>query len=555
MSLLHITRQFAKPNWIWYASGLIALIATTWITVTVPKLAKEVVNNLAQPSLNNSVIVQTSFFIMILGLGQIFVRTLSRILIFWPGRKLEYNVREFYFNRILKMPLTFFLNQPLGDLISRISNDVSQLRIFYAFGFLQAANFILLLFSVIVKMYLVHPLLTFFCLSPLVLMLICTRLGMPYMHTASLASQQLLGQLTNQMTEVFVNISTIQLSSCLETFEPKIQNLSEKLFKTQVRLTAIRNLIFPLSTLLSGCSHLVVLFYGGSLVMEGKLSVGDLMAFNLYIGLLGFPLTALGIILSVYHRAKVSAIRLEEIRSLPLEADQNKEVLSGTHHEEIYRFNHLSYTYPGTSIPSLRDISLSIKKGERIGIEGPIGSGKTTLLHLLAGLLTPAERGQMFFCKKDALDFTPSQIRQQTAYALQSPYLFSDTIVGNITFGMKQADQEPASLLEEARVACENAQMLEDVLSFDQKWQTPVGEQGVRLSGGQKQRIALSRIFIKDAPIWILDDTTSALDETTENKLIHVLAQQKQTMIIASHRPQTLKFCDRIIRMDAGRII
>lgn len=552
MSLARVTRQFALPNWSWYLAGICALAITTWVTITIPKLSKHVINDLNKLAFSSE-LTNLSLMIIGLGLAQMLIRSMSRILMFWPGRKIEAEVKTYFFQRFLNLPIKFFLDHKLGDLISRISNDVGQLRVFYAFAFLQTINFFFLLCFAIAQMLSVNSALTCAALTPLILMLITTRIGMPLMHKYSMASQSTLAQLTNKVTESFVNIPVIQASHAIEAFVNGIEQSNYEVYKSNLKLALIRIAIFPLTNFLTGLSYLIVLFYGGKLIIEHKLTVGDLLAFNIYISLLSFPLTALGLIMAIYNRAKTAAQRLFELDQEPVENQALLPIVSSASScdSPLLEVKNLNFSYPtDEKEPTrliLQNVSFTLHNGQMLGILGPIGSGKTTLLNVIATLFQ-SQKGHIFFMGEDICNFSPKEIRKHMGYALQTPFLFSASIEENISFGQVCSKQD----LEKA---ADFAQILSDIKSQPNSWETQIGEKGVRLSGGQKQRLALARIFVKNPQLWLLDDVTSAVDQSTEQNLINALKSQKSGMIIVSHRPETLKKCDYILVIKNGKII
>ena len=545
ITLRDIASRFAVPNWRWYLSGTVALAITTWITVSIPRLSKDLINEFQVVDQVDE-LQSLALMIVALGLMQVLIRALSRILFFWPGRKLEFDVKNHFFGRLIRFPMTFYGSKALGDLISRIANDVTHLRIFFAFAVLQTVNFVFLLVFAIAQMYQVHPTLTSIAILPLACMLITTRVGMPFLHRYSLESQESVASLTNDVTEAFVHVGAIQSASAAPSFERQIHQKNQALYRANIRLSLVRNLIFPLSTFLTGCSYLIVLFVGGQLIISGTLSVGDILAFNMYIALLSFPLTALGIIMSVYQRAQAAAERLAELEEEPLEQSA-KESRLDWQAERVVELIDVDFSYPDSDQPALQSIDLSIGKNEKVGVVGPIGAGKTSLIRLIGGHYKPTS-GKVRIANQDLSSINLEQLRTGVGYAQQSPYLFSASIKDNIGFGRDAADSE-------IHAAAQDAAFKKDIVDLSYGWETQVGEGGVRLSGGQKQRLALARVFLQRPKLWLLDDTVSALDEMTEKEIMGRLHAIDATMIIISHRPQTLRRCDRVIAMHQGRII
>ena len=310
------TARFAAPLWRWYLFGAVMLALVNFINLEVPQLAKKIVNGLASTTPTASQVQQyreTALLIVGLGFLIIVIRGLSRIGIFWPGRRLESDTKSYYFARVLSLPEMFFGERGMGDLISRLANDVGQLRAFYAFGLLQVLNVVFLSVLTVSQMVAVHAGLTVLALAPLVLMVVLTRLAMPRMHSHSKANQEALGELTNRVTEAFVNVHVIQANAAEACFLERAREPNEAVYRTNMQLVFIRTLVFPLMSCLTGLSQLSILAYGGYEVIHQRLTVGDILSFNVYVGLLTFPLTALGIILALYQRAKTAIGRLGEL--------------------------------------------------------------------------------------------------------------------------------------------------------------------------------------------------------------------------------------------------
>lgn len=578
LNFRQFTLRFAVPLWRWYLFGTVMLACVNFINLEVPQLAKRIVNGLAasgqQTDAARHDYQQTALLIIGLGLLIILTRGLSRIGIFWPGRRLESDTKSFYFDYILRLPEHFFGKHGMGDLISRLANDVGQLRAFYAFGLLQVLNVIFLTVMTVSQMLMVHAWLTAFTLIPLLLTLVLTRLGMPRMHRYSKLNQEALGALSNRVTEAFVNVHVIQTNAAEASFLERARQPNTSVYRSNIQLVLVRTLIFPLTSCLAGLSQLIILAYGGYEVVHQRLTVGDILSFNVYVGLLTFPLTALGIILALYQRAKTAIQRLGEIEAEPIERAHvvryDAPTISGFHNNQLLVVHNLQFSYPpppaassskaiiSTSKPaldavhkhfSLGPIDLSLQAGDRLGLFGAIGSGKSTLMHLITRLCDPPP-GSIFWQGKDILSVEPQQLRRQIAYALQTVHLFSDTIRANLIFGLP--DDTP---LEQLEAACERAQILNEIRSFPLAWDTPIGEKGLRLSGGQKQRLALARIFLRQAALYLLDDVLSAVDHATERRLVEEFERPGQTLIIASHRGSALRRCREILVLDQGRVI
>lgn len=540
------TRQFVLDLWPWYLSGAFFLAASNIITLEIPQFAKNIVNSLHSGLKGNDDLRRLALAIILLGLGQIIVRSLSRILIFWPGRKLEATSKSFLFRKVMLFPQSFYDRFGMGDLISRLSNDLGQLRVFFAFGVLQLLNLFFISSFTLFQMLSVHGMLTLLALLPIALMLVTTRFVMPRMAHFTKKNQEALGTLTNRVTEAFTNVHVIQTNAAEHSFQELISGENSKVYESDMKVLVLRTLFFPLMTALTGLSQLVVLFYGGRLVAEGAITVGDILAFNIYLSYLAFPLTSIGIIISLWQRCRTALDRIEPIFSQ--ESEGMKDGLPQVDDAAELVIRGLTFSYPGSPGPVLQNLSLRVRKGEMLGICGPVGSGKSSLFQCLSRIYDPPA-GSVFFKGRDILSIDPHQLRRDLAYALQKVHLFSASIRDNLAFGLQTPASE-ADMIEAARAA----QILPEIKKFPDQWATEIGEKGLRLSGGQKQRLALARVFLRKPEILLLDDVLSAVDNITEARLVQEFRKLRCTMLVNSHRSSVLTLCDRVIFLKDGQI-
>jgi ATP-binding cassette subfamily B multidrug efflux pump len=551
--LRRFTKLFVLELWPWYLGGALCLAVTNIISLEIPQLAKALVNHLHDGAKASDVdasrLEYLALAIMGLGLAQIFVRSSSRILIFWPGRKLEASSKSYIFQRVMRLPQIFFDRYGMGDLISRFANDIGQLRIFFAFGVLQILNLIFISVFTLYQMLQVHRLLTLSSLVPIIIMLIITRIIMPRMQAFTRKNQEAVGLLTNRVTETFTNIHVIQTNASERSFQRLIAEENEKVYSTDMKVLLLRTLFFPLMTALTGLSQLIVLFYGGILVTSGKISIGDILAFNIYLSYLAFPLTSIGIIISVYQRSKTALERINPFFVENLEVRETEpKALSDNAKSVQLSIKNLNFHYPSSAQQVFDGIDLEVPNGEMLGVCGAVGSGKSTLFHLLTRLYNPP-RGTIFFQGQDILDLDPQELRESIAYALQKVHLFSASIRDNLAFGMGRVPSD-----DELTQATRAAQVYKEIEGFPEKWNTEIGEKGLRLSGGQKQRLALARLFLRRPKLLLLDDVLSAVDNLTEARLIQEFRKLNCTMIINSHRSSVLELCDRVLYLKEGRI-
>lgn len=540
---LKVSRRFAWPLWPWYLGGAAALVATNLLMLEIPLIAKHIVNH-AEDVTSRGGLTKYAYLLMALGCLTIVIRALSRILVFHPGRMVEREIRSAYFSRMMRLTESFYNTFGMGELVSRLTNDTGQLRAFYAFGVLQVLNLIFLSVFSVRNMWTIHPQLTLVAIGPLALMVIIMRFSFHRSHELSLKNQEAVGRLTNRVTEAFVNIHVIQSNSVEGTFFKRAETEAKEVMLTDLRTVALRTLLFPLISMTANLGQVAVVFYGGSLVIQKQISIGDILAFNVYIAYLSFPLSAIGIIVSLYQRCLVGLKRLREIEVAPEESgvidslDSNQPLLS---------VRGLQFGY-GSKAFTFGPMDLELRDGEKIGLFGPIGSGKTTFFSLLTRIYDPPP-GQIFFRGVDITQLKPDLLRTHCGLSQQSPTLFSDSVAENLILGSGIKDSES---MKQAAAA---ADILHDIERMPEGWSTTIGEKGLRLSGGQKQRLALARVFLRKPELLLLDDVLSAVDSSTEQHITDSIRATRNAVIVASHRISALKDCREIIYLDHGKVV
>jgi ATP-binding cassette, subfamily B, multidrug efflux pump len=555
--LTRLGKIYALTQWKWYLGGIFALILTNIIVLEIPQLAKKVINAVA---IKEDLDPLTSLSLAIIGLGlaQILIRTTSRILIFWPGRTLEAAVKYDVFSNILKTSTAALANFSIGDLTSRLNNDVTQLRIFFAFGALQVLNVIFISIFTVSKMFSIDSVLTLLAISPMFLMLLITKAVMPKLHAAMRENTEALGRLTGKIAESFSQVHVIQSMNAVDIMLERSKPDNDTIFTSNIRTVKLRTTVWPVMIVLIGISQFATLAWGGKLVIAGTLTVGDIMAFNIYIGMLTFPFASLGIILNVYQRAKPAAERLETLTNLPAEGIIFNESASGhsitsdagmASTKIVLDVSHISLRWPDGRV-GLDDVSFTVAEGERVGIFGTIGSGKSTLFNILTRL-HQQDNGQITLQGKNTLTMKPEMVRRIISYGLQQPLLFSESVRSNLSLGLDENEITQEDLDKAAR----RAHVYDDIMRLPHKWDTLIGENGIKLSGGQKQRLALARLLLRPSKIIILDDVLSAVDHETEHRLIKSLLETKTALVISSHRVSILEPCDKVLVLKNGRLV
>jgi ATP-binding cassette subfamily B protein len=485
--------------------------------------------------------------IMAVAVAHGIVRIFSRTTLLHAGRRIEYRIREDLYKSLLSQDLPYFSRERTGDLLSRFSNDLSNVRMLLGFGILNVINTVIVYVSAIFLMGRINLFLTMCAVLPFPLMILLVKKVSRRIFHHSKKAQEELAALTSHAEES-ITASVVVKAYCREEFRTRtFRELSARYLYSSMKMANLRGIVVPFMASMSGISTLIVLFVGGSRVINGVMTLGDFVAFTSYLAMLIWPTVVLGWILNLLQRGAASMARLNavlEAKPVIADPDQPAEVqeLSGD-----IEFRHLSFGY--TAEPLLKDISLRISRGMKVGIVGPVGSGKTTLVRMIARLY-PLPDGMLYLDGTDINRLPLKELRDAIGFVPQESFLFSRTIEKNIAYGREGATQA------EVEAATRLAQLDRDVAGFPKGFETLVGERGVTLSGGQKQRTAIARALVKNPSILILDDPLSAVDARTEEEILNGLARYygTRTVLIVSHRLSALRGCDRIIVLEEGTI-
>tara|TARA_Y100001949_G_scaffold176321_1_gene188989 strand:- start:1292 stop:3064 length:1773 start_codon:yes stop_codon:yes gene_type:complete len=464
------------------------------------------------------------------------------------SRKIEYDLKNEIFFHYQTLPLSFYKNNNTGDLMNRISEDVGKVRMYLGPALMYGLNVIILMVMVIPFMFYINFNLAFYSLIPLPFLVVCIYLVQNIINIRSEEIQVSLSNLSTYVQESFSGIRIIKSFVREINFENVFKSKSVDYKDKSVNLQYVLALFFPIIITLIGMSIIITVYIGAIEVFEGNLSIGNIAEFLIYVYLLTWPVTALGWITSIIQRASASQRRINEF------LEQQTDILSNKK-EKIdllgkIEFKNVSFRYPDTNIHGMKDISFKINPGESLGIIGATGSGKSTISNSIMRLFD-VDKGKILFDDTDIKNLDIQYFRRQIGYVPQDVFLFSDTITNNILFGSENKNYE------NVRDAAVNADLMRNINSFPEKFETKIGERGITLSGGQKQRISIARAIIKEPKILILDDCLSAVDTKTENIILENLKKimLDKTSIIISHRISSVKLAKKIIVIDDGKII
>jgi len=513
----------------------------------IPQIVKGAIDTLSSGNFERSQLVWQCFYIVLLGLGMAILRYCWRNLLMGSARDVERGIRDDLFDHVLRMDSAFYDKVKTGDIMAHATSDINHVRMAFGFGLIALVDTILLGGTTLAIMVWTHPKLTAIAMLPMPFLIYVTRTLGKKMHQHHTTAQESFSKLTEIIREGFFGIRIIKVFNFEGIISDKVAVASKDYFNKNLKRAVITALLRPMLGFFFNLSTLVVIFYGGFLVMEQSLTTGELVAFLQYLGLLAWPIIAIGWMTNLYQRGMASLKRINTLLDVePAVTSPVKPTIPDKISGNI-RFRDIEFSYNGGK-PVLSDINLDIIPGSKIGISGPPGSGKTSLVQLIPRLYDP-NKGQILLANAGIETIDLDYLRAHIALMPQESFLFSGTIRENILMHRKISD---AALDNIIRV-CSLEQTLQ---KMDKGLETIVGERGITLSGGQKQRIALARTLIVEKPIIILDDPISQMDTDTASKVMSRLGRLNlaATIIIISHRISALAFCDQIYILKDGEI-
>ena len=537
-----------------YAAGGACLLLTASLAMAVPYLLKRAIDAIAhgQPF---RVAAELAAAIVAVALVQAVTRTLSRALIFNVGRDVEYELRTDLFAHLQRLPVSYYQAQQTGDLMSRLINDVTAIRMLLGVGILNLVNTPIYYAYGVAIMLTLDARLTLLALLPFpILLLLVKRISRRLMEQ-TLRVQEGLAGLSSVVQENISGIHVVKAYGAESVAVGRFARLNDEFTRQSVELARVRGRLMPLMKIASGGGTLMVLWYGGAQVIAGRIGLGDLVAFIGYLNLLAWPTMALGWMLSIVQRGRAAMQRLEHIFAIaPAIADRPDAAPLPAVRGRI-EFRNVSFAYPArdNGHPVVSNVSFTVEPGQKLAIVGRTGAGKSSLVHLLPRLFDVSE-GAVLLDGRDVRDLPLAQLRGAIGFVPQDPFLFSTSIRDNIAYAVDAAD---ASVDAIARRAAEIAGVAGDLDAFPHGYDTIVGERGITLSGGQKQRLTLARAIACEPRVLVLDDALSSVDTRTESAILHGLREIMvgRTSIVIAHRVSTVMDADRIAVMDDGRIV
>ncbi len=478
-----------------------------------------------------------------------FLTFLMRQTLIVMSRRIEFDLKNEVFKQYENLSQNFYKKNRTGDLMNRISEDISKVRMYVGPAVMYTINTFIRFAIVILYMYKVSPLLTLYTLLPLPLLSYAIFRLSTEINKRSTRFQQYLSKVSSFTQEIFSGVRVIKAYSLENQHQDNMHALALESKSKSMDLARVQSLFGPLMLALIGISNLVVVYVGGLMYINGTLkSIGTIAEFILYINMLTWPVASLGWVSSMVQEAEASQKRINEFLKIEPEIKNNnpeKSKIEGT-----ITFENVSFTYEDTNITALQNISFTIHKGETLAILGKTGSGKSTILSLISRMYDVTD-GAIKIDQQEISRLNLFDLRNSIGIVPQDAFLFSDTIKNNIKFGKEDAS------IEEVITAAKNAAVHENILGFNKQYDTVLGERGITLSGGQKQRVSIARAIIKNPPILLFDDCLSAVDTETEEAILNNLNAicKEKTTIIVSHRVSSAKNADKIIILEDGKII
>ncbi len=541
--------DFVKNRWR-VLVGLLALLIVDVLQLLIPRIIKYAIDDLISGVISPSALLIYGTEVLILALGIGGFRYVWRYLLLGAARRVEMALRNRLFTHLQTLSSSYFSRTKIGDLMAHATNDIEAVRMSMALGLVFLVDTTILGILTILFMIYIHPLLTLYAVLPMPLITLITLLFSRVIHQRFEALQKTFALVTERVRESIAGIRVVKAYVQEEREREKLSRLSQDYIQKNVSVTKIWGMFFPLILFLSNLSMAIVLYLGGKLTILQSISTGDFVAFMSYLGMLAWPMMALGWAINVIQRGSASMGRLNRIfEEVPEISDSLKAIDPGPLRGRI-EIKGLTFSTGNGGDPLLEKIDLIIHGGEKIVIVGRTGSGKTVFCNLLVRILE-SPSGSLFFDGIEIHHIPLKVLRRSIGYVPQDTFLFSDTIRENIAFGRIDATEE--EIEEAARLT----QIYEEIMEFPEGMNTVIGEKGITLSGGQRQRIAIARAILMNSPILILDDALSSVDIQTEERILERMEKflPGKTSILITHRIAPLRRADRIIVLEKGRVV
>ncbi|MFJ7856461.1 ABC transporter ATP-binding protein [Peribacillus sp. NPDC097206] len=541
---------FFKEQWRRYTLAIIFLCLVNVMEVIPPRLIGNAIDDMNNGNMTQDALVRYVTYLLVLMCVSYLFGYLWSYLLFGGGNLVERKIRSGFMGHLLKMTPTFYEKNRTGDLMARATNDLKAISQTAGFGILTLVDSVVFTFMVVIMMGVtVSWQLTIAAILPLPIMALMMQIYVKKIYKRFTDAQSAFGELNDKVLESISGVRVIRAYVQEREDEKRFDEMTENVYRKNLAVAKIDALFDPTITIIIGISYLIGLGYGAYLVFQQAITLGGLVSFNVYLGMLIWPMIAVGELINVMQRGNASLDRVQD--TLSYEADVKNPLKPGQSlNGDDIAFHQVSFTYPSSKVVNLSDISVQLEQGRTLGIVGKTGSGKTTFVKQLLREY-PLGSGEVVFAGMPIEQLELGDVRGKIGYVPQDHFLFSRSVKDNILFGKLDASEE--ELAEAIRLA----DFEKDVTMLPNRLETLVGEKGVALSGGQKQRISIARALIKNPEILILDDSLSAVDAKTETTIIKNIQNERagKTTIITTHRLSAVQHADHIIVLDNGTII
>ncbi len=554
-ALQYLNKYFIKYKWR-LLIGIVITILSKILALEIPKIIRNSLNvvedyqagKITDLAEVKSVLLQNVWLIIGIALLAGFFTFLTRQTIIVMSRLIEFDLKNEIYQQYQQLSINFYNKNRTGDLMNRISEDVTKVRMYVGPAIMYSLNVVILFIVCFNQMYSVDPTLTMYTLIPFPLLSVSIFWLSKVINARSTVVQQYLSKLTTYNQEFFSGISEVKSYGIETSVIQNFDALADKSKEKNIALYKVQALFFPSMVLLIGISNLIVIYVGGQQYINGEIKIGVIAEFILYVNILTWPVAVIGWVTSMIQQAEASQQRINEfLEQVP---EIQNMVSYPTEVKGKIEFNNVSLTYDDTNITALKDISFTVNPGETLAILGRTGSGKSSIVNLISRLFDTT-KGIILIDDIPIQKCNLDSVRSQIGFVPQDPFLFSDTIENNIKFGKENATEK--EIIEAAK----SAVIHDNITEFKNGYKTILGERGVTLSGGQKQRTSIARAIIKNPKILIFDDCLSAVDTETEETILSNLKRVSKNKIafIISHRVSSTKNADKIIVLDKGQII
>lgn len=558
-SLFYLNKYLLKYKW-YLILGILCIVTSNLFFIYMPDIAGESVDDIIRyakeenqktktATILRMALISGGFYILLAILKGIFL-FLTRQTVIKMSRLIEFDLKNEIYLQYQNLSFNFYKENSTGDLMNRISEDVSKVRMYLGPGIMYTINLVILSVMIVYQMLQINTKLTAYVLLPLPIMSVLIYFVSSIINKKSTAVQKQQSELTTIVHENFSGIRIVKSHNKEKESQNKFNSSVEAYKEKSISLTRTNAVFMPTVIFLIGISSIITIYLGISLHLDNKVTPGEIVKFIFYVNMLTWPFVSVGWVTSIIQRAAASQTRINEF------LDEKSEINNPTHDDFEFtnsiEFQNVALRYSNSGTVALKDTNFKIKKGQTIGVIGKTGSGKSSLAYLLLRLFDPSS-GQVLIDTKPLNTINLSAWRKIIGYVPQEHFLFSDSIKQNILFGLDDSNISNEKLFKAAK----SAGIHDTILGFPEGYDTLLGERGINLSGGQKQRISIARALIKNPSLLILDDCLSAVDNETEELILNSIKSdlKDKTAFIISHRISSIKYADKILVIDDGRVI